>query len=139
MPGNTCRFEMPMGEVEQLIAHFAFLAQLGDETAGDVLGHLSPASFNTALGGGLSSRLLLPCSVRSSASSTRRGRMWFGTLMLIDTPCRLVGRLRLTIFALAATEFGTTARCRAGEQVRGAPVDVEHLAFDAVDHHQSST
>ncbi|MNH29825.1 hypothetical protein D3C79_900760 [compost metagenome] len=29
--------------------------------------------------------------------------------MLIDTPCILNGRLRLTIFALAATEFGTTA------------------------------
>ncbi|MCY1249310.1 hypothetical protein D9M72_628310 [compost metagenome] len=39
LPGNACRFEVPMGQVEQLITHFAFLAKLGDEAAGHVFGH----------------------------------------------------------------------------------------------------
>ncbi|MNV84871.1 hypothetical protein D3C71_1787740 [compost metagenome] len=33
-----------------------------------------------------------------------------GTTTLIDTPCRLAGRLWLSSLALAATELGITAR-----------------------------
>jgi hypothetical protein len=44
-----------------------------------VLGQGFAGLFQTALGAGFKSRLLLPWSVRSNASRTRRGRMWLGT------------------------------------------------------------
>ncbi|MNP55265.1 hypothetical protein D3C76_1498930 [compost metagenome] len=38
------------------------------------------------LGFGEGSRALMPCTVLSRASSTRRGRTWVATLRLMDTP-----------------------------------------------------
>lgn len=67
-------------------------------------------AFTVTLGAGLSSRMLMPCRVFSSASNTRCGRTLAGTTTLIDTPCTSAGRLKLRILALAATELGITAR-----------------------------
>ncbi|MCY1446334.1 hypothetical protein D9M71_628940 [compost metagenome] len=60
------------------------------------------------LGLGEASRALMPCTVFSRASSTRRGRTWVETLRLKDTPVTSLGRLKLCTLVLAATELGIT-------------------------------
>ena len=125
-----------MSQVEQLVAHFAFFAQLGNKPAGHVFGH--------ALAGFLERRP--GRRVVQQAAAALQGALqgvqhppranMVGHLDTDRHPVQVAGPAQVDDFCLGCHRVGHHRRTAcAGQQVGGAPVDVQHLAFDPVDHH----
>ncbi|MDT4863536.1 hypothetical protein FQZ97_982490 [compost metagenome] len=82
------------------------------ETTKPLISYSTPVALEplrATHGAGLASRYRHPSIARSSASITVCGRSCGLSCRLIDTPKMSLGRLKLMILALAASELGITA------------------------------